>query len=50
MKEKYERLKYNLEKWQLRNEAAIGWGFLVAITAFSFWIVKIVIDLQNGGF
>jgi len=49
MKEKYEKLKWNLEKWQLRNEAAIGWGFLLAITAFSFWIVVKVIEMQNGG-
>ena len=49
MKEKYERLKYNLGKWQLRNEAAIGWGFLFAITAFSFWLVEFVVNLQNGG-
>ena len=49
MKEKYERLKWNLEKWQLRNEAAIGWGFLLAITAFSFWIAVNVIEMQNGG-
>ena len=48
MKNRYERLKYNLEKWQLRNEAAIGWGFLFAITVFTFWLVITIIKLQNG--
>ena len=45
MRNRYKRLKYNLKKRQLRNEADIGWGFLFAITAFTFWLIITVIKL-----
>lgn len=50
MLKEYEKLKYNLKKWQIKNDAAFGWGMLVTISVFVLWIVAAVLKIKSEGF